>query len=102
MQKRLAFLEKMAREGSTDPFVGYGLAMEYRSLSRADDALATFRKLRADHPDYVPGYLMCAQLLAELARKDEAREWLETGIGVARKKGDAHAASEMQDALDAL
>ena len=100
--KRLLFLEKLTREGSTDAMAWYGLAMEYRNLQRWDEALQTFTTLRTHHPDYVAMYLMCGQMLDGLGRKDEAREWLETGIARARAKGDAHALSELQAALDAL
>ncbi len=100
--KRLAFLEKVTREGSTDPIAWYGLAMEYRSLQRWDESLQTFTSLRATNPDYVPMYLMCGQMLAELARKDEARAWLEAGAEAARKAGNGHAAGEIADALSTL
>ena len=102
MSKRLAYLEKTTADGSTDPFVWYALALEYRTLERADDAVATFTKLRASHPDYVPSYLMCGQVLIAQGKKDDARTWLEAGIVAAKKKGDAHAAGELQDALAAL
>jgi tetratricopeptide (TPR) repeat protein len=102
MSKRLAFLEKTTRDGSTDPFVWYGLALEYRSLGRHDEALQTFTTIRTQFATYVPTYLMCAQLLIELNRKDEARDWLEAGIAEAKRVGNAHALSEMTDALDAL
>ncbi len=102
MTKRLAFLEKATREGSSDPFVWYGLAMEYRTTKRNDESLQTFTTLRTTYPDYVPAYLMCAQLLTELDRKGEAKTWLEAGIAAAQKTGNTHALSEMQDALDAL
>lgn len=97
--KRLAVLEKMTAAGSTDPFAWYGLALEYRSLGRHDDAVATFTKLRDLDPGYVPQYLMCGSLLIELGRKDEARVWLEQGITTARAKGDSHALSELTSAL---
>ena len=100
--KRLAFLEKVTREGSTDPMAWYGLAMEYRKLERWDEALQTFSALRASHPDYVAMYLMCGQMLAEASRTDEAREWLDTGLGAARAKGDSHAVSEIESALSTL
>lgn len=102
MSKRLLFLEKLTREGSTDPMAWYGLAMEYRNLERWDEALQTFTTLRTHHPDYVAMYLMCGQMLGGLGRKDEAREWIETGIARAGAKGDAHALSELQTALDTL
>ena len=87
MSKRLLFLEKTTREDSVDPFVWYGLALEYRSANRHDEALQTFATLRTKFTGYVPTYLMCAQLLIELGRKDEARDWLEAGIGEAKKSG---------------
>ncbi len=97
--KRLAVLEKMTAGGSQDPFAWYGLAMEYKSLGRPEDALSTFAKLRALDASYVPQYLMCGALLAELGRHAEARDWLTAGIAAAKAKGDTHALSEMQDAL---
>jgi predicted Zn-dependent protease len=80
----------------------YGLAMEYRSLARHDEALQTFTTLRTQTPDYVAMYLMCGQMLEGLSRIDEAREWLETGMDAAKKKGDSHALGELETALSAL
>mgnify|MGYP001592228670 CR=1 FL=1 len=102
MSKRLAFLEKLTRDGSTDPFAWYGLALEYRNLERNDEALATFRTLREKSPDYVAMYLMCGQLLEKTGKKDDAREWLEAGIAAAKAKGDSHALSELESAREAL
>ena len=101
MSKRLAYLEKITSEGSKDPFAWYGLALEYKTLGRTDDALRTFQALRKNTPDYVPMYLMCGQMLAEAGRA-EAREWLEAGIGAAKAKRDSHALGELEAALDAL
>jgi len=92
----------MTSGGNEDPFVWYGLAMEFRSLSRFDEALATFEALRGRTPDYVPMYLMCGQMLESMGRAADARTWLASGIDSARKKGDSHAASELEAALQAL
>lgn len=100
--KRLQFLEKVTAEGSEDPLAWYGLAMEYRKAERWDEALQTFTTLRSRNPDYVAMYLMCGQMLAEIAREDEAREWLEAGVERARAKGDAHAVSELEAAIATL
>jgi tetratricopeptide (TPR) repeat protein len=102
LSKRLAMLEKMTSEGSQDPFAWYGLALEYRSLGRPDDAVATFTRLRAIDPGYVPQYLMCGSLLLDLGRHAEARDWLTEGATTARVKGDGHALSEIEDALARL
>ena len=63
------------------------------------DALATFAKLRALHADYLPMYLMAGQILTDEHRRDEAREWLEAGIGLARAQGNTHALGELEGAL---
>src|SRR5579872_1714107 len=101
MSRRLEFLLNLTSK-SEDPFAWYGLAMEYRSLSRHEEAIATFQQLRIRAPEYVPMYLMCGQVLEGLGRVDEARTWLRSGIDAARTKGDAHALSELQAALDGL
>jgi predicted Zn-dependent protease len=99
MSKRLLFLEKLTQEGSTDPMAWYGLALEYKSLGRMDDALRTFETLRARTPDYVPLYLMGGGVLDALGRKNDAAAWYREGMVHARKKGDAHALSELESAL---
>jgi predicted Zn-dependent protease len=101
MSKRLAYLEKLTSEGSTDPFAWYGLALEYKTLGRVDDALRTFEALRAKSPDYVAMYLMCGQMLADAGREG-AREWLEAGIVAAKAKKDSHALGELESALESL
>jgi hypothetical protein len=76
--------------------------MEYRSLSRWEDALRTFEELRSRSPAYVPMYLMCAQVLESLGLPDDARTWLGQGAEAARAKGDEHALSEIEGALSRL
>jgi tetratricopeptide (TPR) repeat protein len=102
MSRRLEFLLKVTSSNEAEPFAWYGLAMEYRTLGRHEEALATFAELRTRAPDYVPMYLMCGQMLESMGRLAEAREWLTYGIGVAGKRRDEHAASELQTALAAL
>ncbi len=102
MSKRLAVLEKMTAAPNADPFAWYGLAMEYRSLGRLDECLRTFETLRERDPGYVAMYLMAAQVLAQLQRKEEARAWAEAGQQQARRKGDNHALGELESLLAGL
>jgi hypothetical protein len=76
--------------------------MEYRGLERREEALATFEALRAKKPDYVPMYLQCGQMLEQMARVEDAKQWLSAGIVAAKKAGDGHALSELEGALGAL
>ncbi len=100
--KRLAYLEKIAGQAGAEPMALYALAMEYRSLTRLEEALATFTKLRDAFPDYLAQYLMCGQLLEQMQRPEDARHWYEAGVALAGQKRDAHAASELTAALQAL
>jgi hypothetical protein len=50
----------------------------------------------------VPQYLMAAQMLVELGRKDEARAVFAAGVTAARAARDAHAAGELESALAGL
>jgi tetratricopeptide (TPR) repeat protein len=102
MSKRLEMLETVIAKGSADPFVFYARAMELRSLERAEDALGAFREVAARFPAYVPTYLMAAQVAADLARADEARELAQQGIERARSAGDDHALSELTSFLGTL
>lgn len=101
-EARLAFIEKMIAAGSTDPLHYYARAMELRSLERLEDALGAFGEVRERFADYVPTYLMAAQVAQELDREDEARAWCEQGLEKARAKGDDHAARELAQLLDML
>lgn len=100
MNKRLALLEELVRAGKADAFARYALALEYRREGRTEDAVATFRALRADEPAYVPMYLMAGQLLIDAGRGAEARDWLEAGVEAATARGDGKARSELLSALE--
>ncbi len=102
MSKRLMYLEKVTSEGSKDPFAWYALANEYNSVGRPEDAIRTFESLRTLDPSYVPQYLICGQLLANLKRPDEAKVWLNQGLEVAQRVGNNHALSEITNVLATL
>jgi tetratricopeptide (TPR) repeat protein len=105
VSKRLEVLLRMTGvggPGKAEPFAWYGLAMEYRSLERFDEALATFERLRVLNPEYLPMYLMCGQMLGAMGRLTDAHSWLATGVDAARRQGDGHALSELEGALAAL
>lgn len=102
MSKRLEMLETMTARTPADPFVWYARAMELRSLERHDDALAAFREVATKFPDYVPTYLMAAQVAEQLGRTADARELAQRGTEKARAKGDDHSLSELTSFLGTL
>ncbi|HVB34280.1 MAG TPA: tetratricopeptide repeat protein [Patescibacteria group bacterium] len=95
-------LEAFLASHPEDAFGRYGLAMECARSGDNDAALDHFDRLFESHPEYVAAYFQCGQLLAKLGRTEQARQTLATGIATAQRSGDAHAAGEMQAALDTL
>lgn len=76
--------------------------MEYANVGQPEQALEEFNKLLAAHPDYAAGYFMAAQTLVQSGKHEDAKTMLEKGISAAQRKGDSHAASEMQGMLEDL
>jgi cytochrome c-type biogenesis protein CcmH/NrfG len=95
-------LREMLAEDPGDPFLRYGLAMDYAGAGEYEVAAACFRELLEASPDYVAGYLQAARVLRELHRDDEARAVARDGVAAARKKGDEHTAGELEFFLDDL
>jgi cytochrome c-type biogenesis protein CcmH/NrfG len=99
---RRQMLEEFVAKKPDDAFSRYGLAME--CVNGGDTAAAGdhFRALLERNADYIPAYLMYAQMLARESRSEEARQVLSAGIAAAGKKGDQHAHSEMETLLAEL
>jgi Tfp pilus assembly protein PilF len=95
-------LEEMLAEEPNDPFLRYGLAMEYVSAGDDEGAVRCFRELLAAAPDYVAAYMQGGQALARLGRTAEAKDLFRQGMACAARQGDEHAAGEMEGMLDAL
>jgi predicted Zn-dependent protease len=97
-KSRRQMLEEFVVEKPDDAFSRYGLAIECMNSGDASAAESNFRALLERNPDYVPAYLMFAQMLARESRTSDAKQVLSSGIVAAIRKGDEHARSEM-DAL---
>jgi Tfp pilus assembly protein PilF len=99
---RRQMLEEFVAKKPDDPFSRYGLAMECMNSGDTAAANDQFRTLLDRNADYVPAYLMYAQMLSRESRTDEARNVLSIGITAAERKGDQHARSEMESLLSEL
>ncbi len=95
-------IEEMLLDDPSDTFLRYSLAMEHRSEGNHDESLERLGELTRDETPYVPAFFMAAQQLVDLARINEARTLLRSGIEEARRQGDAHAAAEMSELLSSL
>ena len=95
-------LEALLADDPTDAFLRYGLALELEKSSEHEASLELLAGLTRDDPPYVPAFFMAAQQLAGLQRTNEARSFPRSGIEVARRQGNAHAAGEMSEFLAQL
>lgn len=102
MNNRLEGLLGFYQKDPDDPFVLYGLALEYMSENQFKLAEDFFKKLLEKDPGYVAGYLQFAQLKEKENMIEEARELYKKGIKAAIKTGDKKSAKEMEDFLSEL
>jgi tetratricopeptide (TPR) repeat protein len=101
-RSRREMLEEFVLKNPGDAFARYALALECAQAGESDLAAAHFRALLNSHPDYVAGYFHFGQLLAQRGEQAEAQRILSRGVEAARKAGNAHAQSEMEEALRSL
>ena len=92
----------MVEHDPANSFARYGLAMEYVKLERFEEAIAQFRKLLEENPDYAAGYYHAGRTFELMGKSEDARAIWEKGIEVTTRTGDAHTRSELQAALDLL
>ena len=95
-------LRQMLQRQPDDPFLLYGLAMEYKKAGDADQAIAHFDHVLRRDPNYCYAYYQRAQVQESLGDVEAAKRTLRDGIEAARRSGDAHALSEIEAALSLL
>lgn len=95
-------LEQFLAQNPGDAFSRYGIALECLREGDLAAAEAHFKALLEANPDYVPGYQMYAQTLAQHNRAGEAKALLTRGIEAANRQGNPHARSEMEGLRDQL
>jgi predicted Zn-dependent protease len=95
-------LEEFLASNPNEAFSRYGIALECIREGDLPAAESHFRTLLEANPDYVPGYQMYAQMLAQNNRADEAKVALSKGIASAIRQGNQHARSEMEALLSEL
>jgi predicted Zn-dependent protease len=98
---RRLMLESSLAEDPADTFLRYGLAVQCLREGDIEEGRKRLLGLIADHPDdTVAAHQQLGQSYLEASEVEQARTILEKGIALASKRGDWHAASEMQGLLD--
>jgi Tfp pilus assembly protein PilF len=102
MMNRLEQLLALYEDDKTDPFVRYGIALEYNARQQYNEAIAWFEALRNEMPDYVPTYYMLAGVYRTVGNDDAAHAVYRAGLAAAKQAGDHHAFAELSAALEEL
>ncbi|HEX8916797.1 MAG TPA: hypothetical protein VF796_30885 [Humisphaera sp.] len=98
---RLTKLLAMLDRQPGDPFTLYAVALEHKKAGDAEQALAFLDRTIQFDPGYCYAYFQKGQLL-EPTDLEAAKAAYRAGIAAATTKGDAHARSELEGALQMI
>jgi len=101
-ESRLEVFRRFLEKDPDNSFARYSLAMEYRGANDLEMALKTFEELLGRDPSYVAAYLMAGQVAVALDETEKARKILTKGIEAAKKAGNEHAVSKMNEILKSI
>lgn len=99
---RVDALRAMLEVDPSNQFARYGLAHELVKLGEDSKALDEFGRLLEEDPDYQAAYYHAGKALERLQRVGRARDIYMRGIAASHRTGDAHARSELEEALARL
>ena len=102
MADRLEKLQQMLVREPNDPFLLYGIAMEHKKLGDSANALKFLDETIARDAGYCYAYHQKGLVYESTGDLDAARAAYRAGIAAAQKKGDAHAAGEIEAALQMI
>ncbi len=102
MSTRKEKLEAMLQREPNDPFLIYGLALEYRNTNELDRAAELLTRVIQIDPGYCYAYFQLGQIQSMGGDNSAAGQTFRRGIAAAVNKGDAHAHQEIAGALAEL
>jgi tetratricopeptide (TPR) repeat protein len=92
---RLTLLLKHLESSPNDSFILFAIAKEYEGMEDYRTAMQYYTQLRSMHPNYVGTYYHLGKLYEKVNDPDSAMETYTTGMAIAKKENDHHAASEL-------
>lgn len=100
--ERLEKLQQMLTREPNDTFLLYGIALEYKKLHDQQSALKFLNRVIDIDPGYCYAYHQKGLVFESLEDVESAKQAYRDGILAAQKKGDAHAQSEIEQALEMI
>ena len=99
---RMQKLQSMLEKSPGDAFLLFAMGMEHKKLKQTPQAIEFFQKTLEHDPGYCVAYHQAALALEDAGDVEAAKRMYHEGIVAARKKGDHHAADEMEGALSMI
>ncbi len=99
---RLSALLNFVAQTPTNPFLHFGIAMEYLSLNEEQKALEKMEYVYQNFPNYLPNYYQLAHIYEKQNETDKAILIYEQGIALAIVQKELKTASELRSALEEL
>ena len=100
--QRLKLLQDWLEKTPNDPFLHFGIAMEYMSSESYSLALEKFELIAIRFPDYLANYYQLAKLYETNGNENKAIAVYEKVIELAQQLGDKKTAGELRSALEEL
>src|SRR5512133_990656 len=94
---RLPKLQALLQKQPDDPFLLYGLGLEYKKVNQLDQAADCLQRAVAGNPDDSAAYHQLGLVRQMQGKIQLALAALEQGIAAARRKHDAHAADHLEE-----
>ena len=99
MPDKLQQLHAMLQKQPNDSFLLYGIALEHKKLNESQKAIEFLNRTIATDPNYCYAYYQLGQILETTGDVAGAVKAYNDGIDAAKRSGDAHAQSELENAL---
>ena len=100
--QRLQTLLEWLEKSPNDPFLHFGVGMEYLSANDSPKALEKMEYIYTVFPDYLANYYQLAKLYESLSNNEKAIELYEKGIELALQQKENKTAGELRSALEEL
>lgn len=98
---RLDYLLELHKEQPNDPFLLYGIALEYKKDDHSETS-SSFDKLLTCFPDYLATYYQAAEYFAEKGFYEKALEVYDKGIRLATSLNEMKTLAELKNAKQNL
>lgn len=99
---RLSKLQKMLDRQPGDPFTLYAIGLEHKKAGRAEQAIEFLDRCIQFDPGYCYAFFQKGQILESTGDIESAKAAYRQGINAATLKGDNHARSELEGALQMI